>query len=450
MASGYSQGPHVTRAVFREKFDIELPLDVDKAAKVFALARSPDRGKPIAGHATRLVKDAKTSDYSVSYRDTPVVTYHPDGTYTVAHGGYPTLMTAQRIDEYSPLTRRIELIGKRKSKDGPDGSYYAWDNLGITFDAPPRPEETLHDLRMQWFPEAFPRRCTLPFVRGRLRLDAEGRPVLSSLLEDLAPPEWSYFMGGSVQPWMEAPRAFWSAIATPPRAHQQAYVRLFPFMSPAGMKEEEDPELILLRPSWVGSESVATVWRDHLEGGGPVIYRWIVRKRPGHLGDEFVSGQSTDLELAVSAADRAIDEAHWKTTPPRLSEVLGNLREQLRRPSQGHLLQGPSILDQAVVRVHWQEPWETYQVSENAPGASRQRLPRGPLPGHSPWPWTEDVRVWFELADGTAVGILHHPKTATDELVVRPLHPSLRTTWDTPGVLVAGLLAALIAVFVGG
>lgn len=440
--AGYSPGPYVTRAKFKEMFDISLPLDYAEAGEVFALARFPDRGKPVAGHETRLFQDERTGDYYLSYRDAPIVVYHSDGTVTLDHNGYPTKMTAQRMDEYAPLPRVIQLVGKRQSKWGDEGSYYAWDNLALSFDCPLRPAEVAQDLRYQWFPERFERRCLLPFVRGRLRVDGTGRPVLSSLLRDLAPPEWGYRLGAQIQPWTEAPKAFWTDVATAPLHHQRAYDALFP-------SDGGHDHLLLLRPTWVGSEVVATVW-THQVPTGPTLYRWLVRKRPGHLGDEFLSGQTSDLQLAVSDADKAIASADWHTTPPLLTEVLGNLREQIWSPRSGQLkiFAAPDLLQTPVLRVHWQEPWITYETAEGV--KRRKTLPRDPLPGSKPWAGTEDVRVWFELVDGTAVGVVHDPKRNQDEVVVRRLHPEARTQWETPGILATGLLAGVLAALIGG
>lgn len=59
--------------------------------------------RPLPGNGTRLTRDTDTGDISVTYHGTPVVTYHPDGTLTVTHGGWKTKTTAERIETYSPL-----------------------------------------------------------------------------------------------------------------------------------------------------------------------------------------------------------------------------------------------------------------------------------------------------------------------------------------------------------
>src|SRR5687767_4938397 len=43
-------------------------------------------------------------DIQVSYRGTPVVTFHPDNTYTLRTGGMASKVIIKRIAEYSPVS----------------------------------------------------------------------------------------------------------------------------------------------------------------------------------------------------------------------------------------------------------------------------------------------------------------------------------------------------------
>lgn len=56
--------------------------------------------KRLSGRETRLERDG--NDIRVVYHRTPVVTLHPDGTYTLRANGWETLSTLQRFHDYSP------------------------------------------------------------------------------------------------------------------------------------------------------------------------------------------------------------------------------------------------------------------------------------------------------------------------------------------------------------
>lgn len=449
------------RRRFKGRFDIALPLDFSEAEQVFALARFPERGKPLVGAATRLERDERTGDLYVSYRDTPVVTMHADGTYTLDHGGYPTRPTAGKMEMYAPV-ESIGLQGEYRwhSTYSSPEPFHAWDNLMLHFSRPAGGRETAEDLRYQWYPERFKITGSLPFPRERLRIDAQGRPVLVDLLADLAPPEWGHLLGGRVQAWTDATRHHWDDLTPLPLQHRAAYTTAF-------ADDGGTHELLLYRPRWTGEEPVATVWAHDIVAG-PRVYRWVVFKRPGHLGERQITGTRGSLDAAVAEADRVLTNEHWSSQPPRLTEVLGNLRDQLRGPRRGQqplpFSGGAALLETPVVRVHWQEPWMTFE-GEVVPGELSSLftpvrelyslpdpviLPRQPLPGSQSWTGPEDVRVWFELVDGTAVGILHNSDTDLDELVVRRLRGPQKTAWDTPGILAAGLLAAVAAALLGG
>jgi hypothetical protein len=48
----------------------------------------------------------RDDDYAVRLHRTDVVTYHPDGGWTVYAGGWQTMTTADRICRYSPVSMR--------------------------------------------------------------------------------------------------------------------------------------------------------------------------------------------------------------------------------------------------------------------------------------------------------------------------------------------------------
>ncbi len=70
-----------------------------EAEQLLAGARTPDNGKPVARN-TRLFK--RGEDYAIQLHQTDVVTYHPDGTFTLESNGWRTITTKDRINRFSP------------------------------------------------------------------------------------------------------------------------------------------------------------------------------------------------------------------------------------------------------------------------------------------------------------------------------------------------------------
>lgn len=90
-----------------------------EAARKFATARDPAQGKPLANN-TRLYKAG--DDYEIWLHNTPVVTIHANGTYTLESNGWRTRTTKDRINSYSPACvyqrRRVWYIGTVEFRDG--------------------------------------------------------------------------------------------------------------------------------------------------------------------------------------------------------------------------------------------------------------------------------------------------------------------------------------------
>ena len=76
-------------------------MNYTEAQEVFSTARDYYKGKPI-GNNTRLYK--RGNSYAVRLHSTDVVTIHPDDTYTLNSGGWETVTTKQRINQYSPAS----------------------------------------------------------------------------------------------------------------------------------------------------------------------------------------------------------------------------------------------------------------------------------------------------------------------------------------------------------
>jgi len=71
-----------------------------KAQTLFCSARNKVKGKPI-GTATTVVQTEK--GYGIKYHNTIVVEYLPDGSCILRSGGWKTVTTKRRINEYSPV-----------------------------------------------------------------------------------------------------------------------------------------------------------------------------------------------------------------------------------------------------------------------------------------------------------------------------------------------------------
>jgi hypothetical protein len=71
-----------------------------EATELFATAKNKEAGKPLDGRKTRLHK--RGDDYAIRYHDTDVVTICADGTYLLDTGGYNTVTTRSRMNDYTP------------------------------------------------------------------------------------------------------------------------------------------------------------------------------------------------------------------------------------------------------------------------------------------------------------------------------------------------------------
>lgn len=70
------------------------------AERLFATARFPDRGKPIDYH-TYLKKRGVL--YDIYLHGNLIITLFPDDTYIIRDGGYRSITTKRRINEFSPI-----------------------------------------------------------------------------------------------------------------------------------------------------------------------------------------------------------------------------------------------------------------------------------------------------------------------------------------------------------
>ena len=70
------------------------------ATYLFSTAKDKHAGK-LLGNNTRLIK--RGDDYAVRLHYTNVVTIHPNGTYTLRSGGWQTVTTKRRINQFSPV-----------------------------------------------------------------------------------------------------------------------------------------------------------------------------------------------------------------------------------------------------------------------------------------------------------------------------------------------------------
>lgn len=77
-------------------------LSYNEAKKLMESAKSKANGKPLASN-TRLYQNDDGS-YGIVYHRTEIVRIHADGTYTLNNGGWYTVTTKQRLNEYAPVS----------------------------------------------------------------------------------------------------------------------------------------------------------------------------------------------------------------------------------------------------------------------------------------------------------------------------------------------------------
>lgn len=79
-------------------------MTFEDAEKIFATARYPDCGKPLAKH-TRLYRiDSKYgAEYLICFWYTNILTIRSNGVYILNSGGHRTKTTKSRLNEYSPV-----------------------------------------------------------------------------------------------------------------------------------------------------------------------------------------------------------------------------------------------------------------------------------------------------------------------------------------------------------
>lgn len=108
-----------------------------QAAAVFETAKNKANGKPLAS-STRLYDRHWNADgvvldaFAVQYHDTDVVTYFRDGRVRLDTGGWLTMSTRSRLDEFMPAGHRIISKEGRWFLVTPSATYAYRD--GITFD----------------------------------------------------------------------------------------------------------------------------------------------------------------------------------------------------------------------------------------------------------------------------------------------------------------------------
>ncbi len=434
--SGYSSGPVRSE-----------PLAYAEAEALFARARDPDLGKPMPGKAVRLWKEPSGS-FSLTYQDTPVVEIHPDGTYTLMHGNYPTKMTAQRMNEHAPVD--VEVLGTRRTEESAEGyTFYMWDDLQLIWKTSPPEAHQRADLFMQFYPDQYTAAYhhTMPFPRDQIRVDNTGRPILSDLLSEIAPDSWAYAAGGKLQPWARSEPGYidWSEPIAPRDLGRE----------PDQWEAIAQQMPVLVRRSWFNTPAALIWWVRPIDG--PDHYRWAVKDLRSRATR---SGAERDLDLAMADATAALHEMGWERGAPRLADLLGPLSSQLGRvPSPEELMlplpTNERLLGLSVKRVHWMEPWTTTR-NVRIPGAGTLGyhpsaiLPRLPLPGSRAWSGETgnliDVRLWFEV-DGHGVALSNYK--GKERVLVHRLGTSAETAWDIDGIVATGLVAAVLA-WLGG
>lgn len=84
----------------------------------FRRNRGRDRTRRTIDRNTRLRRVDGTT-FAIQYHETDIVTIHADGRYTLRMGGYGTVSTKRRIEQYAPVqfmeSRRATFAGEQRS-----------------------------------------------------------------------------------------------------------------------------------------------------------------------------------------------------------------------------------------------------------------------------------------------------------------------------------------------
>lgn len=75
-------------------------LTYEKATKLFSAARNPGAGRPLANN-TRLFK--QDGSFAVRFHNTDILTVQKTGAYILNSGGWRTVTTKARLNEYGPV-----------------------------------------------------------------------------------------------------------------------------------------------------------------------------------------------------------------------------------------------------------------------------------------------------------------------------------------------------------
>lgn len=115
-------------------------------------ARDIDAGRPLRGRATRLVL-LPSGSVAVRYQSTDVVIFNPDETITLNSGGYRTLTTKARINEWSPA--RIWQAKGLWSVSAMPVAVPFRDGMRVDWAGCPLPSESRSDPHGMTYEEAF-------------------------------------------------------------------------------------------------------------------------------------------------------------------------------------------------------------------------------------------------------------------------------------------------------
>lgn len=83
-------------------------MKYQQVAELFSKAKYPSKGKPVASN-TR-VRMGIEGDYALVLHNTPIITWHLDGTITLNDGGWNSPTTYRRMNEF--LSSKIHIYRK--------------------------------------------------------------------------------------------------------------------------------------------------------------------------------------------------------------------------------------------------------------------------------------------------------------------------------------------------
>lgn len=153
-----------------------MALTYRRAEELFATARYPEQGKPLAGN-TRLHMAGDTT-YRVTLYGSTIVRIYPDNTYQLYAGGWPSQLTQSRLNEFAPAR-----IYSGRVRGDIHSQWYIWHPSDLVTDPKPVKCRGCHGTGKVWPRTAYEGAYSCSYCNGTGVTDA-GSHQVPHLFED--------------------------------------------------------------------------------------------------------------------------------------------------------------------------------------------------------------------------------------------------------------------------